>query len=115
MGYVQVAPIQPTRWTPFSVLGGLSLGGVFLIATYVLNGGASGRDYLVRYFSISAVVTLWIAIPFQIAISLPSVVPSLAAIDWYVAATISITNVLYFSFVALQIREVALGSQVPTS
>jgi len=77
--------------------------------TYLFNGGASWRDYLVRYFSISAVVALWIAIPFQLAISLPAVVPSLAAIDWYVAAIISITNILYFSFVALQIRDLAMS------
>jgi len=85
---------------------------VFLTATYVLNGGASGRDYLVRYFSISAVVTLWIAIPFQIAISLPTVVPSLAAIDWYVAAIVSTTNILYFSFVAWQIHGIAMRSRM---
>jgi hypothetical protein len=112
MGYLQVSPAHPTRWTPLSVWGGLSLGGVFLIATYLFNGGASGRDYLVRYFSISAVVALWIAVPFQVLISLPGMVRSLAAIDWYVPAIIMTTNVLYFTFVALQIRDVAAGCQV---
>jgi len=112
LGYLQLSPAHPTRWTPLAVWGGLSLGGVFLIATYLLNGGASGRDYLVRYFSISAVVALWIAVPFQVLISLPGIVPSLAAVDWYVPAIITIVNVLYFSFVALQIREVALSPQL---
>ncbi|HBZ68778.1 MAG TPA: hypothetical protein DEP35_03115 [Deltaproteobacteria bacterium] len=112
LGYLQVSPARPTRWTPLAVWGGLSLGGVFLIATYLLNGGASGRDYLVRYFSISAVVALWIAVPFQVLISLPSVVPSLRPLDWYVPAILVGTDVLYFTFVALQIRDVATGGQV---
>jgi len=112
MGYLQVSPAHPTRWTPLSVCGGLSLGGVFLIATYLFNGGASGRDYLVRYFSISAVVALWIAVPFQLLIWLPGMVPALAAFDWYVPAIIMLINVLYFSFVALQIRDVALSPQI---
>jgi hypothetical protein len=112
LGYLQVSPAHPTRWTPLAVWGGLSLGGVFLIATYLLNGGASGRDYLVRYFSISAVVALWIAVPFQVLISLPGMLTSLAAFDWYVPATIMLVNVLYFSFVALQIRDVALSPQI---
>jgi hypothetical protein len=62
--------------------------------------------------SISAVVTLWIAIPLQVAISLPTVVPSLAATDWYVATIIGTTNVLYFLFVAWQIRDVATSSRL---
>jgi hypothetical protein len=109
LGYLQLSPVHPTRWTPLTVFGGLSLGGVFLIGTYLLNGGASGRDYIVRYFSISAVVALWIAVPFQVLISLPSMVPSLRALDWYVPAIIMLVNVLYFSFVALHIREVAVA------
>ena len=112
LGYLQVSPAHPTRWTPLAVWGGLSLGGVFLIATYLLNGGASGRDYLVRYFSISAVVALWIAVPFQVLISLPGMLTSLAAFDWYVPAIITLVNVLYFAFVALQIRDVALSPQI---
>ena len=112
LGYLQISPAHPTRWTPFAVWGGLTLGGVFLIATYLFNGGASGRDYLVRYFSISGVVALWIAVPFQVLIWLPAMVPSLAAVDWYVPVVITIVNVLYFLFVALQIRDVALSSRL---
>ena len=115
LGYLQVSPAHPTRWTPLAVWGSLGLGGVFLIATYLFNGGASGRDYLVRYFSISAVVALWIAIPFQVLISLPGIAPSLAAVDWYVPTILVTTNVLYFSFVALQIRDVAMASQASAS
>jgi hypothetical protein len=112
LGYLQVSPAHPARWTPLAVWGGLTLGGVFLIAPYLFNGGASGRDYLVRYFSISAVVALWIAVPFHVLISLPGMVPSLAAFDWYVPAIITLVNVLYFAFVALQIRDVALSPQI---
>ena len=87
--------------------GSLVAGTIFLGATYLLNGGSSGRDYLPRYFSLTAVVALWIAIPFQLVISLPRVFGVLASIEWYVPAVLLSTNVAIFTFIAVQIREVA--------
>jgi hypothetical protein len=110
LALLQVSPAQPTRWTPLAVWSSLLIGGVFLVGTYLLNGGSSGRDYLVRYFSISAVVALWVALPFQLVISLPGLVPSLGGLDWFVPAVLLGANVLLFSFIALQIRDVAIRS-----
>jgi hypothetical protein len=115
LGLLQVSPAQPTRWTPFAVWGSLAVGGVFLVATYLLNGGSAGRDYLIRYFSISAVVALWVAVPLQLLISLPRLVDSLARLDWYVPAVLFTANVLLFSFIALQVRDVANRSRSRSS
>ena len=111
LAVLQVSPAQPTPWTPFAVWGSLLAGGVFLIGTYLLNGGSAGRDYLPRYFAITAVVALWIAIPFQLAISLPSLIDALAAIEWYVPAVLLITTVTIFTVIAVQIRDVAIRSR----
>lgn len=111
LGLLQVSPAQPTRWTPAAVWGSLALGGAFLVATYFVNGGSAGRDYLIRYFSISAVVALWVALPLQLLISLPRMVAPLASLDWYVPAVLFTANVLLFSFIALQVRDVANRSR----
>lgn len=111
LGLLQVSPAQPTRWTPVAVWGSLGIGGVFLVATYLLNGGSRGRDYLVRYFSISAVVALWVALPLQLLISLPRIVTPVASLDWYVPAVLFTANVLLFSFIAWQVRDVASRSR----
>jgi len=111
LGLLQVSPAQPTRWTPAAVWGSLAMGVVFLVATYLLNGGAAGRDYLIRYFSISAVVALWVALPLQLLISLPLIVAALAKLDWYVPAVVFTANVLLFSFIAVQVRDVANRSR----
>ena len=113
LAILQVSPAQPTRWTPLAVWGSLAIGGVFLVATYLLNGGSAGRDYLTRYFSISAVVALWVALPIQLLISLPRVAASLSNLDWYVPSVLFSTNILLFSFIALQVRDVATRSQLP--
>jgi len=112
LGLLQVSPAQPTRWTPLAVGGSLAVGGVFLVATYLLNGGSAGRDYLIRYFSISAVVALWVALPLQLLISLPRIVASLANLDWYVPAVLFTANIFLFSFIALQVRDVASRSRL---
>jgi hypothetical protein len=112
LGMLQVSPAQPTRWTASAVWGSLVVGGVFLVGSYLLNGGAAGRDYLIRYFSISAVVALWVALPLQLLIALPHIAPSLANLDWYVPAILFTANVLLFSFIALQIRDVAKQSRL---
>ena len=111
LGLLQVSPAQPTRWTAPAVWGSLAVGGVFLVATYFLNGGSAGRDYLIRYFSISAVVALWVALPLQLLISLPRIVAPVANLDWYVPAVLFTANVLLFSFIALQVRDVANRSR----
>ena len=111
LGLLQVSPAQPTRWTPAAVWGSLAMGVVFLVATYLLNGGAAGRDYLIRYFSISAVVALWVALPLQLLISLPLIVAAFAKLDWYVPAVVFTANVLLFSFIAVQVRDVANRSR----
>jgi hypothetical protein len=111
LGLLQVSPAEPTPWTPSAVWGSLAIGAVFLFATYLLNGGSEGRDYLIRYFSISAVVALWVALPLQLLISLPRVVTSLAKLDWYAPAVLFTANVLLFSFIALQVHEVASRSR----
>jgi hypothetical protein len=112
LAILQVSPAEPTRWTPLAVWGSIGIGGVFLVGAYLLNGGSAGRDFLVRYFSISAVVALWVALPFQLLISLPRIAPSLAILDWFVPAVLLTANVLLFSFIALQIRDVAMRSGV---
>lgn len=114
LGLLQVSPAQPTRWTSSAVWGSLGVGGAFLVATYLLNGGSGGRDYLIRYFSISAVVALWVALPLQLLISLPRIVAPLANLDWYVPAVLFTANVLLFSFIALQVRDVANRSRSQT-
>jgi hypothetical protein len=111
LGLLQVSPAEPKRWTPYAVWGSLAVGGVFLVVTYFLNGGSAGRDYLIRYFSISAVVALWVALPLQLMISLPRFVASLAKLDWYVPVVLFTANVLLFSFIALQVRDVANRSR----
>ena len=111
LGLLQVSPAQPTRWTPAAVWGSLAMGVVFLVATYRLNGGSAGHDYLIRYFSISAVVALWVALPLQLLIWLPRIVAALANLDWYVPAVVFTANVLLFSFIAVQVRDVASRSR----
>ena len=111
LAVLQVSPAQPTPWTPLSVWSSIFVGGIFLFATYHLNGGSAGRDYLARYFSLSAVVALWIAIPFQALITLPRAFDQLAAVEWYVPLVVFLTNVAFFSFIALQVRDVALRSR----
>ena len=54
---------------------------------------------------------LWIAIPFQLAISLPALFDGLAAIEWYIPVILLATNVGIFTFIAVQIRDVANQSQ----
>ncbi len=118
LAMLQVSPATPTPWTPFAVWGSVVLGGLFLVGTYVLNGGSTGRDYLPRYFSISAVVALWIAIPFRFALSLPRFISPLAELEWYVPTLILTTNIALFSFIALQIYNVARrsgGSTAPAA
>ena len=110
LALLQVSPAQPTRWTPLAVWGSLGIGGVFLVATWFLNGASGGRDYLARYFSISAVVALWVALPVQAAISLPRFLPSLASLDWYVPAVLLTVNIFLFTFIALQVLDVARRS-----
>ena len=112
LGILQVSPAQPTHWTPAAVWGSLAVGGVFLVATYFLNGGSAGRDYLVRYFSISAVVALWVAVPLQLLLSLPRIVSPLANLDWYVPAVLFTANIFLFTFIALQVRDVARRSRL---
>ena len=58
LAVLQVSPVAPTRWTPLAVWSSFLAGGIFLIGTYLLNGGSAGRDYLPRYFAITAVVAL---------------------------------------------------------
>ncbi len=111
LAVLQVSPAQPTRWTPLAVWGSLLAGGVFLVGTYLLNGGSRGRDYLTRYFALTAVVALWIAVPFQVLVSLPRLLEPLVGVDWYVPAVLLITNIGIFSFIAWQIRDVAIRSR----
>ena len=106
-----MAPAEPTPWTPLAVWGSVLLGGIFLVGTYILNGGSAGRDYLPRYFALSAVVALWIAVPFQLALSLPRFFELLAGLEWYVPTIILFTNVAFFGFVSVQIHDVANRSR----
>jgi len=110
LAMLQIAPANPTHWTPYSVWGSLIAGAFFLIATFKLNGGERGMDYLPRYFSISAVVALWIAIPFQLLIYLANTIESIKDLDWFIPLIIFCTNLIYFSFVAYQIYDVASKS-----
>ena len=82
------------------------------MGSYRLNGGARGRDFLVRYFSISAVVALWIAVPFQALLALPQYAGTLARADWYNPFVVLVTNALIFAFIASQIWAVAKRSVV---
>ena len=111
LAVLQLSPAQPTRWTPLAVWGSLLAGGVFLVGTYFLNGGSRGHDYLTRYFALTAVVALWIAVPFQLLISLPRVLEPLVGVDWFVPAVLLVANIGIFSFIALQIRDVAIRSR----
>ena len=111
LAILQVSPAEPAPLTPVAVWGSVAIGGVYLVATYFLNGGASGRDYLARYFSVSAVTALWVAVPFQSLLWLPRVFEPIARLDWYVPALLLIANIGIFSFIALQIRGIARGSR----
>src|SRR5687767_7521912 len=42
LAVLQVSPAQPIPYMPLAVWGSLVLGIVFLVATYLLNGGAGG-------------------------------------------------------------------------
>ena len=49
--------------------------------------------------------------PFQLAISLPRFVEALAILEWYVPAVVLVTNLAIFTFIAAQIRDVAIRSR----
>ena len=111
LAVLQVSPARPTVWTPVAVWGSLLAGAVFLVGTYLLNGGSAVRDYLVRYFALTGLVAVWIALPFQLLISLPRALEGLSRIEWYVPMVLLITNLGLFSFITLQVRDVAVRSQ----
>jgi len=107
LAYLQIVPARPTSWTAYSVIASLVLGVLFLAATWHLNGGSSGKDYLVRYFSLSAIVAMWIAIPTQLVVSLSNSMDFLTRLSWLNPLIIFCINAGYFCFVAWQIHQVA--------
>ena len=89
------------------------MGTAFLVGTYFLNGGSKGRDFLIRYFSVSAVTALWVAIPFQATLWVFGSNPTLASLDWFVPMFVLLMNAGLFAFIAYNIHDVASRSSRP--
>jgi hypothetical protein len=79
----------------------------FLLLAYRFNGGASGADFLPRYFAISAVIGLYTAGPLQILLQLPHLLPSFPPGPGYAPALVFGTNLLMFSLILVNLRDVA--------
>jgi hypothetical protein len=79
---------------------------VFLVLAYRFNGGASGADFLARYFAISAVIGLYTAGPLQILLQLPRWA-SLDVGPAYAPTLVFGTNLLMFSLILFNLRDVA--------
>jgi hypothetical protein len=77
------------------------------VLAYRFNGGSSGADFLPRYFSLSAVIGLYTAGPLQILLRLPRWLPSLEVGPGYAPALVLGTNLLMFSLILVNLRDVA--------
>jgi hypothetical protein len=98
---------SPGPWGPPAVWASFAVAVVFLLLAYRFNGGASGSDFLPRYFSISAVIGLYTAGPLQILLRLPHWLPSFDAGPGYAPALVLGTNLLMFSLILFNLRDVA--------
>jgi len=100
-------PHTPGPWGPPAAWASVVLGIVFLVLAYRFNGGSSGADFLPRYFSLSAVIGLYTAGPLQILLRLPRWLPSLEVGPGYAPALVLGTNLLMFSLILVNLRDVA--------
>ena len=100
-------PHAPGPWAPPVAWACLILAAVFLVLAYRFNGGSSGADFLPRYFSISAVIGIYTAGPLQILLRLPNWLPSLELGPAYAPALVFGTNLLIFSLILVNLRDVA--------
>ena len=98
---------SPGPWGAAAAWFSFGLGAVFVVLTFLVNGGASGVDYLARYFSLCAVVGLYIAGPLQVLVRLPQWHPSLVVPPWYAPALIAGTNALMFSLILINVADVS--------
>lgn len=97
---------SPGPWGAFAAWGSFALGVVFVVLTYLVNGGSSGVDYLACYFSICAVVGLYTAGPLQVLLRLPQF-SSFEPPSWYAPALVLGTNLLMFGLILLNVSDVA--------
>ncbi len=107
LAILDATPHAPGPWAPLAASASLALAVVFLVLAYRLNGGASGADFLPRYFSISAVIGLYTAGPLQILLRLPRWVPSIEVGPVYAPALVFGTNLLMFSLILVNLTDVA--------
>jgi len=81
---LQISPASPTNYTPISAWGSAFIGLGFILLSFFLNGGARGKRFLDRYFSICAVVGIWCILPFQVLLAVPTYLGIFAELSWYI-------------------------------
>jgi len=99
---LQVQPVSVSQYTALSAWGSGFIGLSFIVMCFLINGGNKGARYLEKYFSLCAVIGMWVIVPFQLLLAAPNYFSSLASISWYTPAVILSVNVLIFSFLAIQ-------------
>ncbi len=97
----------PGPWGSAAAWSSFGLVALFVVLTFVVNGGSSGRDYLARYFSLCAVIGLYTAGPLQVLLRVPQWLPSLAVPSWYTPALVLGTNGLMFGLILVNVVDVA--------
>jgi hypothetical protein len=105
----------PGPWGPAAAGASFAVGVVFVLLSFVLNGGTAGVDYFARYFSLCAVIGLYTAGPLQILLRLPALLPAFEPPDWYAPALVLGTNLLMFSWILASFADVARRTRWPAA